>query len=100
MSKQLPKGYIRFEDLEKKWMKDPKFVHEWEKTEPEYQLARSLIGARLKKKLTQSQLAKKIGSKQPVISRIEAMAELPNISLLKRIAEALNSKLEIRLLPK
>lgn len=91
---------INWRELEKKWMKDPKFVRAWEKVEPEYQLARAIIGARLKRKLTQSQLAKKIGSKQPVISRIEAMTELPNISLLKRLAQALDSRLEIRFLAK
>lgn len=100
MRKKLPKGYIRWEDLEKKWMKDPKFVREWEKVEPEYQLARSLIGARLEKKMTQAELARKIGSKQPVVSRIEAMASLPSVSLLKRIADALNTRLVIRFLPK
>ncbi len=100
MRKKLPKGYIRWEDLEKKWMKDPKFVSEWEKVEPEYQLARSLIGARLEKKMTQTELARKIGSKQPVVSRIEAMASLPSVSLLKRIADALNTRLVIRFLPK
>ena len=100
MRKKLPKGYIRWEDLEKKWMKDPKFVKEWEKIEPEFQLARNLIGLRLQKKLSQAELAKKIDSKQPVISRIEAMASLPSVSLLKRIADALNTRLEIRFLPK
>lgn len=100
MSIKLKKGYIKWEDMEKKWMKDPKFVRAWEKVEPEYQLARAIIGARIKRKLTQAQLAKKIGSKQPVISRIEAMTELPNISLLKRLAQALDSRLEIRFLAK
>jgi ribosome-binding protein aMBF1 (putative translation factor) len=91
---------INWRELDKKWMKDPKFIRAWQKVEPEYKLARALIGARLKKKMTQAQLAKKIGSKQPVISRIEAMTELPNISLLKRLAQALDSRLEIRFLAK
>lgn len=100
MRKKLPKGYIRWEEIEKRWMKDPKFVRAWEKIEPEYQLARALIGLRLKKKLSQQELAKKIGSKQPVISRIEAMSSTPTVSLLKRVAEALGTRLEIRFLPK
>ncbi len=100
MRKKLPKGYIRWEEIEKRWMKDPKFVRAWEKIEPEYQLARALIGLRLKKKLSQQELAKKIGSKQPVISRIEAMSSTPSVSLLKRVAEALGTRLEIRFLPK
>lgn len=91
---------IPWEEIEKRWMKNPKFVRAWEKIEPEYQLARNLIGMRLKKKLSQAELAKKIGSKQPVISRLEAMSTTPSVSLLKRVAEALDTRLEIRFLPK
>lgn len=91
---------IAWEDIEKRWMKNPEFRREWEKQEPEYQLARALIGARIKKNLSQTALAKRIGTKQPVISRIEAMSSLPSVSLLKRVAEALDSRLEIRFLPK
>lgn len=91
---------INWRDLNKEWMKDPKFVREWEKVEPGYQLARSLIGARLKKKLSQAELAQKIGTKQPVVSRIESMASSPSVSLLKRLAEALDTKLQIRFIPR
>lgn len=96
MRKKLPKGYMRWEDYEKKLMRDPIFRREAEKIEPEYQLARSLIGMRLKKKLSQAELAKKIGSKQPVVSRIESMSSLPTVSLLKRLASALDAHLQIR----
>lgn len=95
MKTKIPKGYIAFEELEKKWMKDPEFIKEWKKTEPEYELARSLIGARLKKKMSQAELAKKIGTKQPVISRLEGMSSMPSVTLLKRVAVALGAKLEI-----
>ena len=91
---------INWRELDKKWMKDPKFVREWEKVEPEYQLARNLIGARLKRKLSQEELARKAGTKQPVISRIESMASSPSVSLLKRLAEALDTKLQITFLPR
>ncbi len=89
-----------FDDLHKSWLKDPVYKKAYEGTEPEYQLARSLISARLKRKMTQEELAKKIGTKQPVISRIEAMSQKPSLSLLERIAEALNARVEIRILPK
>ena len=100
MSIKLKKGYFNWRDLEKEWMKNPAFVREWEKVEPEYQLARSLIGLRLKKKLTQTELARKIGTKQPVVSRIESMTTSTTVSILKRIAQALDVKLQIRFLPK
>lgn len=87
---------ISWKELEKRWMKDPKFRKAWEDLEPEYQLARNIIRARLKKGLTQAQLAKKVGTKQPVISRLEGMDASPSFRLVKRIAKALGTKLEIR----
>lgn len=76
-------------------LKDPEFRKEWEDSEVEYQLGRKLIEARLKRNLSQRDLAKKVGTSQAAISRIEAMNANPSLSLLKRIAQALNSKLHI-----
>ena len=84
-----------WEDYEKKLMKRKGFKKLAEKEEPKYQLVRSLIGARLKKKLSQKDLAKRIGTKQPVISRLENMESLPTFSLLERISKALDTKLYI-----
>lgn len=88
------KVYTFEEDLKKR-LKDPEFRREWESSEVEYQLSCKLIEARLREKISQKQLAKKIGTSQAAISRIEGMDGNPSLSLLKRIATALNSKLEI-----
>ncbi|MEK7633664.1 MAG: helix-turn-helix domain-containing protein [Patescibacteria group bacterium] len=84
-----------WENYEKKLMKRKGFKKLSEKNEPKYQLVRSLIGARLKKNLSQKELAKRIGSKQPVISRLENMQSFPTLSLLERIGHALGTKLFI-----
>ena len=47
--------------------------------------------------LTQSQLAERIGSTQPVISQLEdADYDGHSLSMLRRIADALNQRIEIR----
>lgn len=84
-----------WEDYEKKLMKKKGFKKLADKNEPKYQLVRSLIGARLKRKLSQKELAKRIGTKQPVISRLENMQSYPTLSLLERISHALDTKLHI-----
>lgn len=66
-----------WEDYEKKLMKRKGFRELAEKNELKYQLVRSLIGARLKKGLSQKELARRIGTKQPVISRLENMQSSP-----------------------
>ena len=78
---------------EKKLMKRQGFKKLSEKNEPKYQLVRSLIGARLKRNLSQKELARRIGTKQPVISRLENMQSFPTLSLLERISKALDTKL-------
>lgn len=83
------------QDHLKELMKDPAFKKEWEDSEVEYQLGRKLIEARIKRNLSQRALAKKVGTSQAAISRIEAMNANPSLALLKRIAQALNAKLTI-----
>lgn len=85
------------QDHLKELLKDPEFKKEWEDSEVEYQLGRKLIEARLKNKMSQRDLAKKIGTSQAAISRIESMSGNPSLNLLKRIASALNVKLQISL---
>ena len=87
---------LTLNDYLKEQLKNPEFKKEWEKTEAAYQVTRALIEARLKGKISQRELAKKAGTTQAVISRIENMSVSPSIGLLQRIADSLGKKLEIR----
>ena len=61
-------------------------------------VAQLIYEARTKAGLTQQQLADLIGTKQPVIARLEdADYEGHSLSMLQRIAQALNQRLEIYL---
>lgn len=93
------RGYkvYTFRDHLKELLKDSEFKKEWENSEVEFQLGCKLIDARLKRKMSQRDLAKKIGTSQAAISRIEAMNGNPSLAFLKRIAAAFNTKLQISL---
>ncbi|MBI3385267.1 helix-turn-helix transcriptional regulator [Candidatus Gottesmanbacteria bacterium] len=78
-------------------LKDPKVLKALKDSEVEYKIARALILARLKKRITQKDLAYKLNTKQSVISRVENALTTPSLSFLKRLAEALNMKLTIDL---
>ena len=84
-----------FEKIKKQWMKNPEFRREYEKLQPEYEIARLLIEARVKKNMTQKVIAKKVGTGQAVISRLEGANASPSLDLLKRLASALGKKLVI-----
>lgn len=88
---------MNFKQYLNKQLEDKQFKEEWDKFEPEYKLIESLIAARLKKGLTQEKLARKIKTKQESISRVESGRVVPTIPFLKRIAHALDSRLEIKL---
>jgi ribosome-binding protein aMBF1 (putative translation factor) len=63
-------------------------------------VARMIYDARTRAGLTQAQLAELIGTKQPVIARLEdADYEGHSLSMLQRIAEALGQRLEVSFAP-
>jgi ribosome-binding protein aMBF1 (putative translation factor) len=63
-------------------------------------VAQMIYDARTKAGLSQSELAALIGSKQPVIARLEdADYEGHSLTMLGRIAAALEQRLELRFVP-
>jgi len=77
-------------------LRNPEFKKEWEKSEMNYQLSRTLIKERLAQKISQIDLAKKANTTQAVISRLENMDVNPSLELLQRIARALNVSLKVQ----
>ena len=64
------------------------------------EVAQLIYEARTQAGLTQQQLAELIGTQQPVIARLEdAEYEGHSLSMLQRIAKALNQRVEIALIP-
>jgi ribosome-binding protein aMBF1 (putative translation factor) len=89
--------HLNFASHKQNVLKNLKLKAEYDKLQPEFELINALIEARKKKGFTQTQLAQKIGTKQSVISRLEIGRANPTLEFLKKLASALNSKLEIRL---
>ena len=88
----MKRQHLNFEVWEKEALKDPKLRAEYDKLQPQF----AILRARIEKRLTQEELARKVGTKQSVISRLESGRANPSIAFLKRLAQALNSHLEIR----
>jgi len=62
---------MNFRQHKERLLKNPKVRKEYEKLGPEFQLAQSLIRARLKRGWTQAELARRVGMQQPNIARLE-----------------------------
>ena len=97
--KNRPKA-IPFEKLKADFIKDPKFRHEYEKLQPHFEIASQIIEARMKKCITQEGLAKRMGTGQAVISRLEGANAKPSLSLIQRLADALELKFELKFTPR
>ena len=88
-------GYMTWEKFEKKLFKQPGFKEAVEETRLEYEIARALIKARIKKGLTQAEVARLMNTKQSVISRVENARTMPSLAFLKRLAGVLNASLKV-----
>lgn len=96
MIKPQDRKHLDFEIWEKEALKDPALRAEYDKLQPEFAMIQAVIDARVKKGVTQKELAQRIGTKQSVISRLESGRANPSVAFLKKLAQALNSHLEIR----
>jgi len=85
----------RITDLHKKWMKAPKYRKAYEALEEEFVLASAVIDVRNRAGLTQEALARKMGTTQPVVARLESGRTRPSMRTLERLAEATGSRLLI-----
>lgn len=87
----------KMSEIKQKLMQDTDFKAEYIALEDEFALASQLIEARKKACLTQDEVASRMGTTQSVVARIESGHPLPSLRSLKRYAQALNRKIEIRL---
>ncbi len=79
---------------------DPDLRHQADEALVNAEVAQLIYDARTKSKLTQKRLADLVGTTQSVIARLEdADYEGHSLSMLQRIASALNKRLEIRFVP-
>jgi predicted transcriptional regulator len=76
-------------------LNNPEFAAEVKKLEPEYQIINQVIKARIDQNMTQEDLARKVGTKQSNISRLEKGNANPSLQFLKKIADSLGKELLI-----
>lgn len=85
------------------WKQDPEFKKEYDDLEVEFALLRELLLARQRAGLTQADVAEKMGTKPPAVTRLEtALSDRrhsPTIATLKKYAEAVGCRLEVHLIP-
>lgn len=76
-------------------LKDAQVKKAYKRLKPEFDLVQMVIERRLAQGITQAELAKKLGTKQSAISRLECGSYNPSVAFLHRLAKALNTELNI-----
>lgn len=84
-------------DLKKTLMDNPDFRAEYDKAGAEFRLIEALVQARTRARLSQAELARRLGTTQSAIARLEGGGVSPTLSTLRRYAEATGTRLEINL---
>lgn len=87
----------KWEDLEKELLSDPKVRKEYDRLAPRYEVISDLIAARIKRGMTQKDVAEKMGTRQSAIARLESGNVNPSLEFLQKIAQVMGYKLNIHL---
>ncbi|MDE1985009.1 MAG: helix-turn-helix transcriptional regulator [Alphaproteobacteria bacterium] len=84
------------EAWKRRQMKNPAFKKEYDALEEEFALINELLKARARAKLTQTDVARRMGTSQSAVARMEG-GHPPSLSSLKKYAKAVGHKVEIKL---
>ena len=91
---------VKFDDFLEERLQDDEFKKEYEAIQPELDVMRAIVEARISQNLTQKQLAERTGINQADISKLENGTRNPSLNLLKRLAEGMDMVLKIEFIPK
>ena len=89
-----------FQDFLDEQLQDDEFRKEWEDIQPEMDVIRAMVDARISQNLTQKELAERTGINQADISKLENGTRNPSLKLLKRLADGMGMTLKLEFIPK
>ncbi len=89
-----------FQEFLKEQLQYDEFRKEWEDIQPEMDVIRAMVDARISQNLTQKELAERTGINQADISKLENGTRNPSLKLLKRLADGMGMTLKLEFVPK
>lgn len=92
---KMSKAGVKFDEIEKRLLKDKEFKAEFEKLKPRYELIAQVVDARNKLNITQEELALRVGTQKSNISRFESGSYNPSLDFVTRLAKSLGKEVHI-----
>lgn len=93
--KSINKTGVKFEFIKEQLMRDDEFKAEYDKLIPRYEAISQIIEERSKQKISQQELAEKIGTQKSNISRFESGDYNPSLDFLVKIAKGLGKEIHV-----
>ena len=91
---------MTLKEYKEKRMKDPEFAKSYIESQPEMNVIRAMIDARVSQNMTQKDLSERTGIAQTEISKLENGTRNPSIKLLQRLADGMDMVLNVTFTPK
>ncbi len=91
---------MTLKEYKEKRMQNPAFAHAYDEMQPEMNVIRAMIDARISQNLTQKELSERTGIAQTEISKLENGTRNPSIKLLQRLADGMDMVLNVTFTPK
>ncbi len=91
----MSKYFKDYSELRRKALKNPAIKREYDLLGPEFDAIEKIIKLRIKSKMTQEQMARKLGTKQSGISRLERSLDNPTLYSLAKIASIFGKRLVV-----
>lgn len=88
---------IKLSDAKALLMKDEEFRLEYDRLRPRYEVILQIIEARTSQKITQEELALRVGTQKSNISRLESGTYNPSLDFLAKVAACLGKEIRIDL---
>ena len=90
---------INARDVLQEHLQNPEFRAEWERTALARAVALAVVGYRAKHGLTQTQLAQKLGVRQPHVARLEMGEHTRSLEMLQRLSRVLGLRFIVEVAP-
>lgn len=84
-----------YKQVKRQLLKNKAIRKTYEDLGPEFALVQAIIEQRMERGLTQAALARKVGTKQSAIARLESGTYNPSLEFLARVAKGLDTRLVI-----
>ncbi|MGO9741932.1 MAG: helix-turn-helix domain-containing protein [Roseiarcus sp.] len=83
---------VAFGELADAWKRDPAFRSQYERIGPAMELAFALAAARRDAGLTQAEVARRMGTSQAAVARLESGLIMPSWNSIERFARAVGRR--------